>query len=457
VLSLRIFSTPVRIHWLFGLVAVGLGYLWSQGTSGADMIVRIGLGAVIVLTGVLAHEFGHAVAGRMFGLVPQIELRGFMGATSWVNGRRLKPLESVWVSFAGPLVGILIGGVALAALFFTAAASGGKPFDGGVQPLALYALETVVWVNLGWGILNLIPMQPLDGGHIMASFAELIAGNKGRLAARWISLALAASLIAFAVFTQQFILGVIIFWLAAENWNALRVEREIGDDMPLVAEVQALQAGLDRGDPDAFDRVEKVATSVKSESVRWQLLHVAAIAALRAHDVDRAERLLSKLPPGRPADPAARGLVLAERGRFEEAIPLLEESYQRGVAVVEQPLAQAYAETGRFDRAAEVLASRARTASSGTLAALERAAYEAGAYEASAFMGAREFERGGGAERAYNVACSYARGGHDDEAIEWLEKAAKAGFRRGDVLDRDEDLAALRSRAEWPALRARFG
>lgn len=456
-LSLKLFSTPVRIHWLFGLVAVGLGYLWSQGTTGADMIVRIGLGAVIVLTGVLVHEFGHAIAGRMFGLVPQIELRGFMGATSWVNGRRLKPLESVWVSFAGPLTGIVIGGVALAGIYFTAAATGAKPFAGGVQPLGMYALETITWVNLGWGVLNLIPMQPLDGGHIMASFAELAAGNKGRLAARWISLGVAALLIAFAVFTQEFILGVIVFWLAAENWNALRVEREIGDDMPQVAEVQSLQAALDRGEPAAFDRVETIASSVKSEAVRWQLLHVAAIAALRVHDADRAERLLSLLPAGRPADPAARGLVLAERGRFEEALPLLEESYQRGVTAVEQPLAQAYAETGRFDRAAEVLASRARTASSGTLAALERAAYEAGAYEASAFMGAREFERGGSAERAYNVACSYAKGGHDEEALAWLEKAAKAGFRRADVLDQDDDLAALRSRAEWPALRARFG
>ena len=44
-------------------------------------------------------------------------------------------------------------------------------------------LNDVMWVNLGWGVLNLLPILPLDGGHIASSVAELVAGRKGRLAA----------------------------------------------------------------------------------------------------------------------------------------------------------------------------------------------------------------------------------------------------------------------------------
>jgi Zn-dependent protease len=457
VLQFRIFSTPVRIQWFFGLIALALGYSWATPATGGDLILRAAIGAAIVFTGVLAHEFGHAFAGRMFGLKPEIELQGFGGVTSWKSGRRLSPLQSIWVSFAGPLVGMVIGGISAVALVFIAAATGVDPFGSDQASLAVFVLRNLIWVNLGWGVLNLVPMLPLDGGNIMASFAELVAGNRGRVAARWLSLAFAVGLIAIAVVMQQLILGILVVWLAFMNWRALKAEREIGEDLPLVAELQSIQEAVDKGDPSAMERAERVAASAKVEVVRSHALQLGALAALRAHDVDRAERFLGRLPAGRPADPAVLGLVHVERGRFEDALPLLEDSYQRGVPFVEQPLAQAYAELGRFDRAAEVLASRARPASTEVLSALERAAYEAGAFEAAAFMGAREFERLGGAERAYNVACSYARGGHHDEALAWLEKAAKAGFRRLDVLDRDEDLAGLRDRAEWAALRARFG
>ncbi|MEM9194615.1 MAG: hypothetical protein AAGF12_35885, partial [Myxococcota bacterium] len=74
----------------------------------------------------------------------------------------------------------------------------------------------------------------------------------------------------------------------------------------------------------------------------------------------------------------------------------------------------------------------------------------------AAVFGEVLFKRDGKPIRAFNVACSSAKAGDVDGAIRWLKKAQKAGFDRVELLDDDSDLAAVRARQEWPALRASF-
>src|SRR5690349_12975099 len=59
----RIFGTSVRVHPLFWLMAVILGY---------DGAIRLGVGFVLawvvcVFVSILLHEFGHVWMGRLFG------------------------------------------------------------------------------------------------------------------------------------------------------------------------------------------------------------------------------------------------------------------------------------------------------------------------------------------------------------------------------------------------------
>jgi predicted esterase len=49
----------------------------------------------------------------------------------------------------------------------------------------------------------------------------------------------------------------------------------------------------------------------------------------------------------------------------------------------------------------------------------------------------------------YNLACAYALNGDADKAVNWLRKAAAAGFREATLLETDSDLASLRGRAEY--------
>ena len=96
--------------------------------------------------------------GRRFGLEPQIELHGMGGTTSWVNGRDIGHARGIAISLAGPFAGFVI-----AAVLFACERAGLRPHN----PLAQLALDLGFQVNFAWGIFNLAPMLPLDGGNVM--------------------------------------------------------------------------------------------------------------------------------------------------------------------------------------------------------------------------------------------------------------------------------------------------
>jgi Zn-dependent protease len=193
----RLFGIPVNVQAFFWIVAVLLG----QNSVGEATWVRdMAMWMAVMFTGVLVHELGHAFMGRAFGLVPAIELHGMGGVTSWLNDKRVPATGRVLIAVAGPVVGITIG---LAALFVwkgTALVS---------SPLAAHLARDIVWVNLGWGVLNLIPMLPLDGGHVMTSGLEAVTGNarRSRLWGHALSLLIAVGL------------GVLVFLYAFSVWN----------------------------------------------------------------------------------------------------------------------------------------------------------------------------------------------------------------------------------------------
>ena len=79
-----------------------------------------------------------------------------------------------------------------------------------------------VWVNLGWGVLNLLPVLPLDGGMIVASLVESIWGPGALYTVRVLSVVVCVGLCALALSVgwlwSAFLAGV----LAISNLQARR-------------------------------------------------------------------------------------------------------------------------------------------------------------------------------------------------------------------------------------------
>ena len=179
VLAFHLGRIPVRIHPAFFLVALFLG-------ASGDL-AGIASWVAIVFVSVLLHELGHATAGLAFGLSPEIDLHGMGGTTSWAAARPLASGKRVVVSLAGPLAGLVVGAIVYA-LARAGVSPPGPGWDG--------ALGRILYVNVGWGILNLLPMLPLDGGNVLrdalgifiararrSAGAHRVGGRRGRLRA----------------------------------------------------------------------------------------------------------------------------------------------------------------------------------------------------------------------------------------------------------------------------------
>jgi len=206
--GLQIFGFPLSIDPFFFVTA------WLIG--GRQEPLWMAVWVVIVLIGILAHELGHAFAGRRFGMEPWIRLMAFGGMTGWSRPRPLTARQQILISAAGPLVGIVIGGsvliVGLAGIFSSA------------SPAVIRVLNNVMWVNLGWGLLNLLPILPLDGGHIASSVAGIVAGRRGRLAARVLSVVLTVTIGLWALTAGQWWIAILGVVLTFANVQALRTE-----------------------------------------------------------------------------------------------------------------------------------------------------------------------------------------------------------------------------------------
>jgi hypothetical protein len=97
--------TVVQVRYSFFLTAVLLG---MRVGSLPALLVWV----AVSFLAILLHEFGHALAARLYRQTPQIEIHGFGGLTKWAWVDELKWSQRVFISLAGPGIGFVAGGLA---------------------------------------------------------------------------------------------------------------------------------------------------------------------------------------------------------------------------------------------------------------------------------------------------------------------------------------------------------
>ncbi|WP_436530140.1 site-2 protease family protein [Actinoplanes sp. HUAS TT8] len=156
------------VYGNYASAELGLGQPWAY---------LIGLGFVVCLLGsVLLHELGHAVVARRNGIgVRRITLELLSG---WTEMERDAPTPRVdaAVSLAGPLVSLLLGGVATGAALVL-------PEDTVPGQIAFQLAVSNVLV----AVFNVLPGLPLDGGRALraAMWALLKDRNRATVVAGW--------------------------------------------------------------------------------------------------------------------------------------------------------------------------------------------------------------------------------------------------------------------------------
>jgi Zn-dependent protease len=158
--------TPLVVTCL--LAQVVLPALFGGWPTSAYWLVAAWVALADSVAGLL-HELGHAVVTlARGGQVYRITLYGVAAAGRRSSGRG--PYEQLLIALAGPLSHIL-----LAALFWTVWRL--MPEDN--LPLRVGAAFPAV-SNTLLGILNLLPLQPLDGRRVLGAALRLVAIKRGR-------------------------------------------------------------------------------------------------------------------------------------------------------------------------------------------------------------------------------------------------------------------------------------
>jgi Zn-dependent protease len=178
----RIAGIPVGISpWWLAIVAL---ITWSLGASyfpeavhGIAPIAAYALGfasALLLFASILAHEFGHALVARRYGIeIEEIDL-WLLGGVSRMRGEAHAPREELRYALAGPLVTAVV-----AACFGVVALL--LPVS---TPAAVRALvEYQVFVNALIFVFNLLPAFPLDGGRVLRSLLWRRSGERARATA----------------------------------------------------------------------------------------------------------------------------------------------------------------------------------------------------------------------------------------------------------------------------------
>jgi Zn-dependent protease len=228
----RLGSTPVRVRGAFLFLMLVLGAQWQRPE-------RIAIFGAIAFVSVIIHELGHATVGRIFGLSPVIELNGMGGLTSWTNARDVGHWRSIAISVAGPFAGFIAGGALVLA---------GRLGFHPQHPLALFALEIALWVNVGWGIFNLAPMLPLDGGNVLRSFLNILTKGRGEKPARIISMVVGVGFLVAALLLGQWWLGAMAAFFTWANLTAFRQIDTRNADAPLAEAIEKAYVALEKHD-----------------------------------------------------------------------------------------------------------------------------------------------------------------------------------------------------------------
>jgi Zn-dependent protease len=258
-LRFRLFGIAVRVTPFFWVAAAVLGWdlailfdqigksigaeypdLTSLSTTNPHQGVLLLIWVAAVFVSVLVHELGHALVMKQYGVSSYIVLYHFGGLAvpdqpgMFVRSRGFaSPWQQIAVSAAGPGAQLLLAGLLLVAL--TASGSSilmnppiiGRFVDvtGGKQIPSL-PVQAAIWFllypSIGWALLNLLPVYPMDGGQIARELFSIFNPRSGITYSLMLSVSVGVGAAIYAYMHNQVFLAMFFGMLAYSSYQILQ-------------------------------------------------------------------------------------------------------------------------------------------------------------------------------------------------------------------------------------------
>ena len=401
------FDVRVRAGFIIFLALIVFIYQGEQRQFGMWLA-----GSIAVFT--LLHELGHAVAARRAGAEASISLDFLAGYTSFRPDphRPISLVQQAVISAAGPFTQILISLFVLFAM--------------GVNPMSFDSIRqsdaaaAIFWAGPIIGALNLIPVLPLDGGHLAMTGLETFLGDKALRVMVIVSIALTGGAAVLMIATGHQDFALFVGFMLLNQFQLLQATRKRSSAKHPAQRLHAAEAAAwQTGQPGMLEPGQRLSPWYEAHRA-LTMGNVAGTTAAIVNDL-RSDKSPKWSPP-----------AAAPMHQLQAIVEVLPEDMPHGNPYSERMLADILLATGHTTRAGKYAVAGYSTHRSSALATV--------------------------------VARSAAQLGELTTAMQWLAEAEAAtldeepGWRDllTSVIDQAPEFAPLRDHSDFRAVRTRM-
>ena len=167
----RLAGIDVKVHWTF-LILLGWFFFSFYREANSVETGLYGIGFVLaVFACVLAHEYGHSLTARRYGVRTRDITILPIGGLASLERMPEKPKQELVVALMGPAVNVLIAVMIGVYLAGTGQLPIGTAEINQLDPR--YFAENLFAVNIVLVLFNLIPAFPMDGGRVLRALLAM--------------------------------------------------------------------------------------------------------------------------------------------------------------------------------------------------------------------------------------------------------------------------------------------
>jgi Zn-dependent protease len=230
-LRFSVAGIPVRVHPFFWIIAAWPAI--EPNMPLAPFFLWVG----VVFFSIVVHEMGHALAFRYFGWHSHIVLYSFGGLAvpdAAYGSARRTPQSRMIISLAGPVAGFLFAALVVLVVVllgyrvdfrsqFSFLDFDTRLGDWIPNPNVERMIDDLLWVNILWGLINLFPVYPLDGGQFFREVLTLFNPRDGVRQSLMLSIGTAIALAVFMWVRLHSIYAAALFgYLAYTSYMTLQ-------------------------------------------------------------------------------------------------------------------------------------------------------------------------------------------------------------------------------------------
>ena len=159
----RLVGIDLYVHATFFLLILWVAIVYWVGGRSLAAVVNGVVFILVLFACVVAHEFGHALTARRYGIPTRDITLLPIGGISRLERMPDKPWEEFWVAVSGPAVNVALAIVLYAWILIS---HGWIP----VTKLGIANgpfVERILMANLFLAVFNLLPAFPMDGGRVL--------------------------------------------------------------------------------------------------------------------------------------------------------------------------------------------------------------------------------------------------------------------------------------------------